>query len=308
MQTYRAARIAAFGGPEVVHVETVPKPEPKEGSILVRVHASGVNPVDIKIRQGAFAAMFEKSLPFALGGDIAGVVEAAPGVEGFAVGDAVFGFIGLKGAHGEYALAKPQMLAAKPANLSFVEAAAVPLAALTAWQGLFDAGGLQAGQTVLINAGAGGVGGFAVQLAHAHGARVIAGASAGNIDYVRSLGADEVVNYRTTPFADAARGVDMVFDLIAGAGQQALLACLKPGGILVSTLGVQGPEPALAGFRSASVGVRPDHDELAKIGTLFEAGKMRVTIAATYPLDRINDALTQSEDGHTRGKIVLEMG
>jgi NADPH:quinone reductase-like Zn-dependent oxidoreductase len=305
----KASRIHGYGGSEVIHYEDVERPSAGAGAVLVRVRAAGVNPADWKIRDGFAKAMFETKFPAILGGDIAGVVEAAgEGVTDWKAGDDIFAMIGLMGGYAEYVVTNPAFLARKPRNLSFEEAAAIPLAALTAWAALFDAAGLAAGQRVLIHAAAGGVGSFAVQLAHHKGAYVIGTASAGNSNYLRSIGANETIDYRTTKFEDVARDIDVVLDLMGGDTQKRSLSVLKPGGILVTTTSPPDQEMAAAAkARAALVRVKPDGKILAEIGALAETGALKPEIAAVFPLADAATALEKSKAGHTRGKIVLTM-
>ncbi|HWI57176.1 MAG TPA: NADP-dependent oxidoreductase, partial [Bacillota bacterium] len=211
--TMKAVRIHAFGGPEVLAYEEVPRPEPAIDQILVRVHAAGVNPVDWKIRQGLLGA---SPLPQTMGSDFSGMVEAvSPEVHEFHVGDLVFGVVAEEsGSYAEYTVAPVSRVARKPEGLDEVHAAALPIASLTAWQALFDAARLRAGQKVLIHAAAGGVGSFAVQFAHWKGAQVIGTASARNQDYVRGLGVDQFIDYHATRFEEVVQGADVVLDTV----------------------------------------------------------------------------------------------
>ena len=238
-QTMRAVRFHDYGPPEALVVERVPRPEPGEGEVLVRVHAAGVNPVDWKFRRGDMRNFRPLQLPSAAGIDLAGTVEAVgPGVTAWQVGQAVFG--SGSGAYAEYAVAPAGNLAAMPRTLTFDQAAAAPIGARTAWTALFDAAGLQPGQRLLVNGAAGGVGHFAVQLGRWKGAHVIGTASAANVDFVRSLGAETVVDYAATSVEDAVRDVDAVLDTVGGAGTERLLRVVKPGGVIAS---IAGPVP-----------------------------------------------------------------
>jgi NADPH:quinone reductase-like Zn-dependent oxidoreductase len=213
----KAVRIHRFGGPDVLELEEIPGPLPGENDLLVRVHATSVNPVDYKIRQGKFPPTLPK-LPITLGRDLSGIVENVGGGAGaFRQGDAVYALLGGidRGSYAEYVVVKPNEAAAKPARLSHIEAAAVPLAALTAWQGLFDHGNLQAGQRVLIHGGAGGVGHFAIQFAKVRGATVLTTVAGRDLEFARELGADQAIDYETQRFEEIARDIDLVFDLVA---------------------------------------------------------------------------------------------
>jgi NADPH:quinone reductase-like Zn-dependent oxidoreductase len=310
MKMTNAIRYQDYGGPEVMKLEQIPCPVPKDDEILVRVHAMGVNPADWKLREGLFRKRVNIALPAIPGGDISGVVEqVGAGATGVSVGQPVFAMIGLLGAYSEHVAIKSAIAAPKPANLDHVQAASVPLAALTAWKGLFELAGLERGQRVLIHAAAGGVGSFAVQLAHNVGAKVVGTASSDNAAYLRELGADEVIDYRTASFDPYARSFDVVLDLISGETGARSLQLLKKGGIHVGVL--PPPEPLLqqaeeAGLRVSAVQVVPNGAQLREIGKLIEAGKVRTNVAAVFPLDQAGRAHEESKKGHTRGKIVLK--
>lgn len=310
MSMMKASRIHAYGGPEVVNYEDAEKPTAGAGEVLVRVKAASINPVDWKIRDGMTKSLFETKFPAILGGDLAGIVDSVgAGVTKWKAGDEVFALIGLTGASAEYVTTKADFLAPKPRNLNFVQAAAIPLAAMTAWLALVETANLASGQRVLIHAAAGGVGSFAVQIAHHKGAYVIGTASAENADFLRSIGANEVIDYRNTKFEDAVRDVDVVFDLMGGKTQSRSFAVLKPGGILVSaTSPVDKTLAEAAKVRTANIFVRPNGAKLAEIGALAEADHLKPEIAATFPLAKAADALEASKSGHTRGKIVLTIG
>ncbi|MEV6068788.1 NADP-dependent oxidoreductase [Nocardia sp. NPDC052001] len=304
----RAVIQESFGGPEVLKVVEVAKPELLSGEVLVRVRASAVNPVDVAVRSGAFPLLGQP--PFGVGWDISGVVEAAgPGAR-YEVGDEVYGmpfFPRAATGYAEYVATPSRQVARKPKSLSHVEAAALPLAALTAWQGLVDRAGVKAGDRVLIHRAAGGVGHLAVQIAKAHGAYVIALASAEKHEYVTGLGADEVIDYRTTDFTEAVHDVDVVFDSVADGARS--LTVLKPGGVLVSILEHPNAELAetvkAAGRRFAGVSVEPDYAALEAIAELVDAGKLRPTIAETLPLAEVGKAHEIVAEARTVGKIVL---
>ncbi|HAM36569.1 MAG TPA: NADPH:quinone reductase [Elusimicrobia bacterium] len=308
----RAVRMNAYGGPDVLAAGEARKPEPGVGEVLIRVCAAGVNPVDWKLRAGYFKERIKRSFPLIPGWDVSGVVEAVGGgVEDFKIGDEVFGKLDFArdGAYAEYVAARARDLARKPRSFDHVHAAAVPLAALTAWQSLFDVGNLYAGQTILIHAAAGGVGHFAVQLAKWKGARVIATVSAANAEFARALGADEVIDYQKTRFEEAAKAVDLVLDTIGGDTQQRSYKSLKRGGTLISTVGItSAPAAAEHGVRCESVMVRSDGKELAQIAELIDAGRLRVDIQTVLPLSQAATAQELSQMGHVRGKIVLKVG
>ncbi len=301
----RAIIVREWGGPEVLHIEDLPKPVPAEDEVLIRVRAASINPLDWKIREGARRAMYKT--PYHLGCDVAGEIEAVgAAVKDFKPGDAVYAMIGRAGAYADYALAKADVIAPKPATLDFAHAGAVPLAALTAWQMLTENGGLQSGQRVLVHAAAGGVGGFAVQMARHLGAHVIGTASARNHEYLRGIGAHECIDYTSERFENVVRDIDLVVDLLAGEVQARSWGVMKPGGMLVCALGPPDMEKAkAAGMHAKPQGVRPDGAQLRAIGALIDAGTIKVELAASFPLEKAAEAHRLSETGHVRGKIVL---
>ncbi|MGH8522763.1 MAG: NADP-dependent oxidoreductase [Gammaproteobacteria bacterium] len=311
METMKAVRIHVYGGPEVLKYEEAPRPKPGAGEVLIRVHAAGVNPVDWKIREGYFKGRVDHSLPLILGWDLSGVVEATgPGVAGLEEGEEVYSRpdIVRDGADAEYIVVRETEVALKPTSIDHIHAAAIPLAALTAWQSLFDAGGLSTGQKVLIHAAAGGVGSFAVQLAKWKGAHVIGTASIRNQDVVKNLGADETIDYRTTRFEEVIHEVDVVFDTIGGETQKRSWKVLKKGGILVSIVGPPSAKEATAhGVRQASVFVQPSAAQLTELAKLVDSGKLKAIVETVLPLSEARRAHELSQAGHTRGKIVLEV-
>jgi NADPH:quinone reductase-like Zn-dependent oxidoreductase len=314
MKTMQAVRIHTYGSPEVLKYEEAPLPKPGPGDALVRVHAAGVNPVDWKIREGYFKGRVNHSLPLILGWDLSGVVEATgSGVEGLKKDDEVYSRpdFARDGAYAEYIAVRETEVALKPKSIDHVHAAAIPLAALTAWQSLFDSAGLSAVQKVLIHAAAGGVGSFAVQLAKWKGAYVIGTASNRNQDFVRKLGADETIDYRTTRFEDVVHDVDVVFDTIGGDTQKRSWKVLKKGAILVSIVGRIDPpsaeEAAAHGVRQASVFVQPSAAQLTELAKLVDSGKLRPDVETVLRLSEARHAHELSQTGHTRGKIVLRV-
>ena len=308
----KAVRIHAYGGPEVLcYEENIPRPTLNPKDLLIRVQAAAVNPVDWKIREGYMQGKIQHTLPLILGWDVSGeVVEVGPEVTEFKIGDAVYARpdIERNGGYAEYIAVRASDAALKPTRLDSIQAAAVPLSGLAAWQSLVDAAQLQAGQTVLIHAAAGGVGSLAVQLAKARGARVIATASAPNIGIVTELGADQFIDYTKTHFEEVAKEVDVVFDTIGGDTQQRSWQVLKPGGILVSV--VSTPPPATAathGVRSDYVAIHPSGAQLTQIARLIDEGRMKPIIHTVLPLNEARQAHAISETGHARGKIVLKI-
>ncbi|MFC6014329.1 NADP-dependent oxidoreductase [Nocardia lasii] len=305
----RAIRQDSFGGPEVLRVVEVDKPTPGPAEVLIRVHAAGVNPTDSWHRGSG--GLFGEIVP--LGWDVSGVVEAVGvGVTLFAPGDEVFGMPRLPyaaGTYAEYVTAPTRHLARKPANLTHPEAGALALVALTAWQALVDTAEVGPGRRVLIHAGAGGVGHVAIQIAKARGAHVIVTARADNHDFVRSLGADEVIDYTTTDFVAAVRDVDVVVDPIGGEYGPRSLRVLRSGGILVSL--ASPAEAALVeqarpfGVRAGFMIVEPDGAALREIAALVEAGALRVHVETALPLELAAKAHEISDTRRGRGKIVL---
>lgn len=302
----KAVRLQAYGGAEQLKCEETPDVQAGEGQVLVRVHAASVNPVDYKMAAGKYARL---ELPWVPGADFSGVIEAlGPGVAGLAVGEAVFGDSRPTGAYAELVTPQVGHIARKPEALSHAEAAAVPVAGMTAWQGLFDQGQLVGGQTVLIQGGSGGVGSFAVQLARWKGARVLATASEENLDYVRALGADEAIDYHQIDYAAIGRDVDLVLDLVGGETQERSFGVLKPGGRLVSAL---GPPPAelASEHKVEAMGFRmtPSTANLEALAQLLVAGTIKAFVSGTYPLCEAGKAWQAQMAGHVRGKLVLEI-
>src|SRR5437867_6148096 len=309
--TMKAVVVHEYGGPEVLKYEDVPRPEPKENQVLLRVIAAGVNPVDAMIRSGMFGKSAKDAFPLTPGADIAGIVEKVGSkVTKFKAGDSVFAYVSLEGGGGyaEYALAAERDAAAKPKSLSYVEAAAVPIVALTAWQALVDTAKLAAGQTVLIHGGSGGVGSFAIQIGKARGAKVIANASTANQDLLKELGADVAIDYTKQKFEDVAKDVDVVLDSVGEDTLARSYGVVKRGGFIVSL--VARPERAgldKHGIRGAALSVEPNSDELAQIGKLIDQKKIKVIVSQTFPLSEATKAQEQVATGHTRGKVVLKV-
>jgi NADPH:quinone reductase-like Zn-dependent oxidoreductase len=307
----KAVCIYSYGGPGVLVYEDAPRPLPGEGEVLVKVHAAGVNPVDWKIREGHLKEMLHHTLPLVLGWDVSGVVEAlGANTSRLNVGDEVFSRpdISRDGTYAEFIVIRESEVALKPKSLDHIHAAALPLAGLTAWQTLFDAGGLSAGQRVLVHAAAGGVGSLAVQLAKWKGALVAGTASAHNHEFLRKLGVDQVVDYNTERFEDVVQPVDVVLDTMGGETQERSWKVLKRGGILVSTVSPPSAEAASAhGVRQAFVFIKPSVSQLAEIAKLTDAEKLKAIVETILPLSDATRAQELSERGHTRGKIVLRV-
>lgn len=311
-QQRQAIRVHQYGGPEQLRLEQISCPEPREGEVLIRVYAVGVLPVEWKIRQGLFQRYMPVPLPYLPGSAFAGVIEeVGPGVTAFQAGQAVFGRTNA-GAYTEYATASVETIALKPENLSFAEAATISGGATVAWTALFEGNAeLQAGQSVLIHAGAGGVGLFAVQFASLKGARVIATAGAANQDFVASLGAETVIDYATTPFEQVARDVDVVLDTIGGETLLRSLYVVKPGGIVVSLLEQPSQEIArergIRAMKNTSSLPYPSTSLLQTIAQLMSEGRVKTAIERVFPLNEAGLAHELSQTGHGRGRIVLQV-
>jgi NADPH:quinone reductase-like Zn-dependent oxidoreductase len=309
--TMKAVRMHDYGTSSVLQFEDSPKPAAGAGQVLVRVRAAGVNPVDWKVRSGMFKGGMNIAMPAIPGYDVAGTVEAlGEGVKSFKVGDEVYAYMSLSrgGGYAQYAVVGEKEAAIKPVKADFEHAAAVPVAALTAWQVLFDVAKLEAGQTVLVHAGAGGVGHFAVQFAKWKGAKVIATASASNHEFLKGLGADVVIDYKTQKFEDGAKDVDVVLDAVGGETTARSAAVLKKGGILVSIVGAPDPAPfAARGAKATPWLVQPSGKQLAEIAKLIDEGKVTPHVSQTLPLADAAKAQDMSETGKTRGKIVLKV-
>jgi len=309
--TMKAIVVHEFGGPEVLKFEEMPRPEPEENQILVRVMAAGVNPVDASIRSGKYAKLFGTTLPFVPGFDIAGVVEKSGAkISKFKTGDSIYAMLDLKdgGGYADYAIATEVGAALKPTSLNYVEAAGAPGVALTAWQALIDTAKLSADQAALIHGGSGGVGMFAVQIAKARGAKVIATASTRNQDLLKELGADVTIDYTKQKFEDIVKDVDVVLDSVGEDTLARSYAVVKKGGYIVSI--VERPdrsELVKHAIRGAFISVEPNSDELAEIGKLIDQKKIKVVVSQTFPLPEARKAQEQVATGHTRGKIVLKV-
>jgi len=308
----KAIRIHGRGGPDHLVYEDVPQPHPGPGEVLVRVSATGVFVNELRWNETYETKEGSKRVLPIPGRDLSGVVvELGPGVTALTEGAQVYAMLdyGRDGADADYTIALPGELAPKPRTLDAVQAAAVPLSALTAWQGFFEHASLVAGQTVLIHGGAGGVGVFAVQLARWAGAHVIATASARNRDFLRELGADEFIDYTTTRFEDVVHDVDLVFDLVGGDTLQRSWQVIKAGGTLVSVVSPPPPADVTKGHdvRFAWFVVEPNREQLIQVGELIDAGKLRPIIDAVFPLSQARQAYEQGMKGHTRGKVVLRV-
>ncbi len=307
----KAIRIHEFGGPDVLKYEKAPQPIPAADEVLIKVHASGVNPIDWKIRAGEAKSKFPVNFPLIPGWDVSGEIEEVGSeVLNFRVGDEVYSRPDptRDGSYAEYVVVKANQVNQKPKSIDHDKAAAIPLAGLTAWQGLFTHGQLQEGQRVLIHGASGGVGTYAVQFAKWKGAHVIGTASEDNIDFLYDLGADEVIDYENEKFEDEIKNIDLVFDLIGGDTQKRSLQVIKKGGRLVTTVKPENQEEAksknihLEGFMAQS-----NPGDLQQIADLIDSGKVKPVINEIFPLEQAAEAHKKSETGHTRGKIVLRI-
>jgi NADPH:quinone reductase-like Zn-dependent oxidoreductase len=305
----RAVVAHEYGAPEVLKLEQVPRPEPQQDEALVRVIASSVNPADPLTLSGKYAKEFGTHLPLIAGYDIAGIVEkTGASVTKLKVDDAVYGYPTFGGGWADYVTVKEWEVAAKPKSLNFVEAAAVPMGALTAWQALVDVAKLQPGQTILIHGGSGGVGSFAIQIAKARGARVIATASTSNQDLLKQLGADVAVDYTKTKFEDVAKNVDAVLDPVGKETLARSYGVVKKGGIVMSLVARPDPvELQKHGIRGAGISSHPDAEDLAEIAQLIDSGKIKPIVTQVLPLTDAVKAQQQAATHHTRGKVVLRI-
>jgi NADPH:quinone reductase-like Zn-dependent oxidoreductase len=306
----KAIVVHEFGGPEMLKYEDAPRPEPKEGEVLIRVMAAGVNPVDAAIRAGRFNRG-GGSLPLIPGMDVAGVVEKTGAkVTKFKADDPVYAYLSFKeqGGYAEFAIAREDEVSLKPKAITFEGSAAVPLAATTAWQALVETAKIDKGQTVLIHGGSGGVGHFAIQIAKARGAKVIATASTPNQDLMKELGADQTIDYTTTKFEDAVKDVDVVLDAVRGDTLARSYGVVKKGGIVVSITGQPDQaECEKRGIRGASLMAHPDAKVLEELAKLIDEKKIKPVVSQQLPLKEAAVAHEQIATRHTRGKIILKV-
>ncbi|MDB5084828.1 MAG: NADPH:quinone reductase [Bacilli bacterium] len=307
----KAVYIEGYGGKDQLKFGELPIPAVGPNDVLIKAYAAGVNPVDWKIREGYLRGFLPYQFPLILGWDVAGVIaEVGEQVQGFHVGDEVFSRPATErnGTYAEYVSVDAALVARKPGNISFEEAASVPLTGLTAWEALHEIAKVSAGQRVLIHGGAGGVGIYAIQLAKAFGAYVAATASGANVEFVKSYGADQVIDYTKEAFETILSGYDVVFDTIGGDVQTKSFTVLSKGGILVSI--VSQPDEQLAeqhGIRTGYFFLQPDGEKLARLGQLIEEGKLRPVVSAVFPLEETAQAHELSETHHAKGKIVLSI-
>jgi NADPH:quinone reductase-like Zn-dependent oxidoreductase len=309
VETMKAVRLHAHGKTsDVLHYEDAPKPSPTAGQLLVAVHAASIIPGDWKTRNGVFGDL-SAHMPMVMGYDVSGVVESVgAGVEAFKPGDEVFAYLPDGGAFAEYAVGPAKVFARKPANITHAQAAGVPVSGLAAWYALMDVAKLQSGQAVLIQAGAGGVGHFAVQIAHSTGATVITTASLRNHEFLRKLGADVVIDYNTQQFEEVVSDVDVVFDMIGGDVQERSFQVLKPGGYLVAINQRPSPEKLEQyGVRGSFLATRSDGAVLSLIAEQIKRGAIVPHVSRVFPLSETAAAMDLNEKGHTRGKIVVQV-
>ena len=307
----KAIRIHEFGGPEVLKYEDVQQPIPGADEVLIKVHASGVNPIDWKIRAGHAQGKFPISFPLIIGWDVSGEIEEVGSeVLNFRIGDEVYSRPDPRrdGTYAEYVVVKADQVNLKPKSIDHDKAAAVPLAGLTAWQGLFTHGQLENGQKILIHAASGGVGTYAVQFAKWKGAYVIGTASEDNIDFLYDLGADEAIDYKNEKFDKEIEDIDLVLDLVGGDTQRRSLQVIKKGGKIITTVKPENQDEAksknihIEGFMAQSL-----PGDLQQIADLIDSGKVKPVISEIIPLEQAAEAHKKSEKGHARGKIVLRV-
>jgi NADPH:quinone reductase and related Zn-dependent oxidoreductases len=305
----KAMVVRQYGPPDFLKLEDVPRPQPKDNEVLVRVIASGVNPVDALIVSGKYAREFGTHLPLTPGYDIAGIVEQKGAkVTKLKVGDSIYGYVLWGGGFAQYDVATEREAAIKPKSLSYAEAASIPVVASTAWKALIDEAKLNPGQTVLIHGGSGGVGTMAIQIAKARGARVIATASTANQDLLKELGADVAIDYTKQKFEDVAKDVDVVLDSVGKDTLVRSYGVVKKGGFIATLVArLDQTELNRHGIRGASISVKPDANELNEITTLIEAKKIKPIVSEVLPLTDAVKALQQAATHHTRGKIVLKI-
>ena len=304
MQTIQAQD---YGGPEVLVPAQVPLPEPNADQVLIQLKAAGVNPADWKYRSGAFKQFVPLQFPWTPGMEGAGNVQAVGlNVTGFKKGQAVYGIV--TGGYAEYALAQAGDIQPKPESITFEEAASLPVGVLTAWAAVIDTANVQAGQSVLVHGGAGGVGVYAVQLARWKGAHVTTTVSAKNVEFVRSLGAENVIDYNATRFEYVVKGMDVVIDTVGGDLHARSFQVIHPGGIFVTVAGRLAEDAGRAqNIRAASAGRAPT-ENLKKINELIEAGQLKPVAGTLFPLEQARQAQELSQTGHGRGRIILQMG
>ncbi|MFI5270856.1 MAG: NADP-dependent oxidoreductase [Candidatus Saccharimonadales bacterium] len=307
----KASLVTKLGqdNPISILMET-PLPKLESNQVLVKVVAASINPFDYKVRNGAYQAYFPVDLPAILGGDVAGTVEdVGAEVTGFSKGDEVYGSANAAGSHGsfaEYTAVNAAQLSAKPKTIDFIESATLPLVAASAYQALVDVIGLKEGQKILIHGGAGGIGSVAIQIAHSIGAYVTATVSSNDLEYVKTIGADEAIDYRSEDFTETVKDYDAVFDTVGGETNKKSYQVLKAGGQLASMLDPEDEELSKKfNIKYHHISTKVTSERLNKIAELVDSGKLKAAVDKTFSLDQINEAFVQAESKHTRGKIVL---
>jgi NADPH:quinone reductase-like Zn-dependent oxidoreductase len=301
----RAVRVHEYGGPQVLRLEEVQRPEPGAHKVLVRLEAAGVNPIDWKLRSGMLKDFMPVTFPWTPGIDGAGLVEElGPETAGLKQGERVFGVFG--GSYAEFTVAAEGDIHVMPGKLSFAEAAAVPVGALTAWKAVIEDAGVRKGQHILVLGASGGVGLFAVQLARWKGARVTGTSSAANLDFLRSLGA-EAFDYRTNPYEKQIHDVDIVMDTVGGETLDRAYQTLRPGGVIVSVGGQVSEEKARARGARAIRSGRAPAEKLHEIASLLESGSIRPVVGAVFPLAEVAQAHERVATRHGRGRIILQI-
>ena len=301
----KAVQIKEYGDESVLKYIKVNRPKPKSNEILVKIKAAAINPVDVKIRDGQ-GKDWGMQLPLVLGADFAGTIEdLGEEIKSYKKGDEVYGKI-LLGCYADYVIVKENELSLKPTNLDFDNAASIPMGALTAYQAIFDTAGLKSGQKILVHGASGGVGAMAVQLAKAKGAYVIGTASGSNEDFVKSLGVDESIDYKTAKFEETVKDMDVVFDAVGGDTNKKSYQVLKKGGFLVSLV-QEGDKDLMAKYDVTAkvMSSHPDPTQLEEITKLAEEGKLKTRVSKTFPLSEVAEAQKASQEGHVKGKIIL---
>ena len=302
----QAIRVHDYGGPEVLVLEQAPRPEPKADEVLIRIKAAGVNPADWKYRSGVYKQFMPLQFPWTPGLDGSGTIESVgANVTAFKKGDEVYGIV--TSSYAEYAVAKANEIQRKPASLTFEEAASLPVGALTAWGALMDSAKIEAGQRVLVHGAAGGVGASVVQLARWKGAHVTGTASTRNVEFVRSLGAENVIDYSATRFETVVHDLDVVIDTVGGDIAERSFQVIRPGGIYVTVAGRLAEDAVKAQKITARSGGRAPVENLKKISELIEAKQLKPVIGAVFPLAEARQAHELSQTGHGRGRIILHV-
>ena len=305
-KTMTAIQAHEYGGPEVLVREGAQRPQPDSDQVLIRLKAAGVNPMDWKVRSGAYKQFMPLEFPWRPGLEGAGIVEAVgANVTAFKKGDEVYGIV--TGGYAEYALAKANEIQPKPAGLTFAEAASLPIGVLTAWGAVIDTARIEAGQRVLIHGAAGGVGAYAVQLAHWKGAHVTGTASTGNLEFVKSLGSESVIDYQAAPFETVVKDMDVIIDTVGGDLPERSFQVIRPGGIFV-TIAARLPEDAgkAQNIRAVNAGRAPA-ETLKLVNELIETKQLKPVVGAIFPLADAHQAHELSQTGHGRGRIILQI-